>query len=248
MLHHGKLLIPLFAVLLAAVATAPVHAELPDATIQQIIDNRLDKRDLDEMIEVGVVDGVVTLTGSVETLAQKSQAEKLARKTDDVVEVDNRVEVVARQVSDSSLAREVSSRIRTSAYFDIFDWVEGRVEDGVVILEGSVREAWKKQAFTNQVENIAGVRAVDNRLEIQPASLADDQIRVTLAREIYGDLLFQHYATGALRAIHIVVDGGQVRLEGVVNNQVEKRAAGNIARSEVLAFSVTNNLKVERQG
>jgi hypothetical protein len=87
------------------------------------------------------------------------------------------------------------------------------------------------------------VRAVENAIEVLPVS--DQELRISLARRIYGDLLFVHYAAAADPPIHIVVAGGKVTLEGTVRHEVERRLAESIARSDSRTFGVTNHLVVE---
>ena len=50
----------------------------------------------------------------------------------------------------------------------IFDWISGEVSNGVVTLKGSVREPWRKTDYERRAEAVAGVRQVDNEIEILP--------------------------------------------------------------------------------
>jgi osmotically-inducible protein OsmY len=67
---------------------------------------------------------------------------------------------------------------------------------------------------------------------------------MAIARAIYNDPYFIHYATTALPSIHIIVKNGHVVLEGVVNSQIDKAKAGNNATFAATFFSLTNNLRV----
>ena len=53
------------------------------------------------------------------------------------------------------------------------------------------------------------------------------------------------YATQAVPPIHIIVENGNLTLEGVVANEMDKRIAYSQARGVSGVFSVTNNLRVE---
>jgi osmotically-inducible protein OsmY len=54
----------------------------------------------------------------------------------------------------------------------------------------------------------------------------------------------QKYALGVQKPIRIIVKNGHVSLEGVVDNQADKDAAGIRANGVPGIFSVTNNLQV----
>lgn len=251
MLQKSRSILPLivaaFALLAIPVlpAAADYDTQLEDETIEKVVENRLAKRNLEDEVDVSVEDGYVMLEGEVESRGLQHKVVRLTRGVDDVVEVQDRITVRDVAVSDEELAQKVAKNVRNDAFFGVFDWIEGRVENGTVILEGAVREAWKKDHFGEMAESIPGVRDVRNNLEILPASVTDDRIRASLAREIYGDISFYGQSFGAREPIHIIVDGGDVRLEGAVTNQVQKRIASSIARTNVLAFEVENNLRVD---
>lgn len=219
-------------------------SQLPDATVQQVLEHRLAERDLTSEVHVAVHDGTVTLTGTVDTLAEKNQAEKLAYGVDDVTRVDDQLQLRSTSLSDEAVAKAVSRKIRNDVNFTIFDWVQGDVKDGVVTLTGYATQPWKKDQYANGVERVPGVRAVENRIEVLPVSINDDQLRWNLARRIYGDLAFDQYAYGAHPPIHIIVDNGHITLEGAVATEVQRHLAESIARNEVTSFGVQNNLKV----
>jgi hyperosmotically inducible protein len=89
------------------------------------------------------------------------------------------------------------------------------------------------------------VQSVDNQIEILPPSPNDDRIRREVARAIFNDERLFPYSMGALPPIHIIVNGGRVSLEGVVNSQGDKNEAGLRANGVPGVFSVQNNLRVE---
>jgi hypothetical protein len=80
---------------------------------------------------------------------------------------------------------------------------------------------------------------------VLPTSPHDDRIRLGLLRALYGHPVLDRYALGSQPAIRIVVNNGDVTLEGVVNRELEKNVATLQANSVPGVFSVTNNLKVE---
>ena len=97
------------------------------------------------------------------------------------------------------------------------------------------------------MKDIEGVQNVNNNIEVLPLSPNDDRLRLALYRAIYGHTALNRYAIGAINPIHIIVKNGNVRLEGIVNNEADKNIAGVQARSVSGVFSVENNLMVERR-
>jgi osmotically-inducible protein OsmY len=72
----------------------------------------------------------------------------------------------------------------------------------------------------------------------------DDQIRRAEYRAIYSQGNLSRYGVGNLQSIHIIVKGGHVTLEGEVDSQQDKDAAGLYANSVPNVFSVDNHLVV----
>ena len=133
----------------------------------------------------------------------------------------------------------------THPNYDVFDWIEARVRDGVVTLSGSVREPWRKGEFEKRVMNIAGVSKIDNQIRVLPLSTYDDEIRLRTARTIYGSSTLDRYALGANPPIHIIVENGQLVLKGIVANKMDRQVAESLARNNSRALGVKNELQVE---
>jgi osmotically-inducible protein OsmY len=75
----------------------------------------------------------------------------------------------------------------------------------------------------------------------------DDQLRVRVARQVYGYPSLNKYAINPANPIRITVINGHVILSGVVDNQSDKNVAGIQANTVPGVFSVTNNLQVAGQ-
>jgi osmotically-inducible protein OsmY len=106
---------------------------------------------------------------------------------------------------------------------------------------------YKASEIGDLVSRVPGVREVDNRISTLPVSTFDDQLRVTIASQIYRDPLFSNYAIQVNPPIHIVVENGHVTLTGVVNSEVERRKAEMVARTTFGVFSVDNQLRLESE-
>jgi hyperosmotically inducible protein len=153
-------------------------------------------------------------------------------------------DVVERK--DFQVFQSVARQVQQYVNFTVFDSVNASVQDGVVTLTGKVTMPFKVQDLTRRVSRVEGVRKVDNQIQVLPVSRFDDELRLRIARAIYGNPSFWHYASMANPPIHIVVDQGRVRLEGTVNNNVERMLAQSLTIG-FGAFSVENGLKTDAE-
>jgi hyperosmotically inducible protein len=142
--------------------------------------------------------------------------------------------------------RDVTSEVRQYSRFTVFDDVNAAIADGVVTLAGRVTMPFKRDEIAARVARVEGVREVRNELAVLPVSPFDDELRYRIARAIYGNSAFWHYAAMANPPIHIVVEHGRVTLTGVVNNNVERMLARSLATT-FGAFSVKNDLKTDAE-
>jgi hyperosmotically inducible protein len=149
--------------------------------------------------------------------------------------------------SDRLLADRIGDEVRNYVYYTIFDDLKGRVANGLVTLTGKVTEPYKAKDIARLVKRVSGVREVDNKIEVLPVSIFDDELREQIASSIYRDPLFSNYAMQVNPPIHIVVDRGRVTLTGVVASEVERRSAEMKARSAFGAFQVVNKLMLDRE-
>ncbi len=146
-----------------------------------------------------------------------------------------------------AIAREVRHELVSLPYYGVFDNLGFRVDDDrTVTLLGQVVMPVLKDDAEHVVKRLEGVTRVKNEIEVLPLSPEDDRIRRAAFMAIYGDpALSTRYAYRAVPPIHIIVKNGNITLEGVVANQMDKNIAGIRANAVPGAFSVTNNLRVE---
>jgi hyperosmotically inducible protein len=142
--------------------------------------------------------------------------------------------------------KDVSSQVLGYVNFTVFDDVSASVDDGIVTLTGHVTMPYKKEDIARRVARVTGVNVVENRIQVLPVSIFDDQLRFRIARAIYGNPAFWHYANMAQPPIHIVVKNGHVTLAGVVNSNVERALARSLAVG-FGAFDVKNALKTDAE-
>ena len=143
------------------------------------------------------------------------------------------------------LAQEVRHQLVLLPFYSVFDNLEYKINGSEVTLLGQVTRPTVKLDAENAVKAIEGVTKVVNNIEVLPVSPMDDQIRRAEFRAIYGEPALRRYAFGPVPPIHIIVKGGHVTLEGVVDNQGDKNLVYIRANSVPGVFSVTNNLRVQ---
>lgn len=144
------------------------------------------------------------------------------------------------------ITKEVRHELVMLPYLGVFDNVAYRVDGGQVTLSGQVTRPTLKSDAEKVVKGIEGVTAVDNQIEVLPLSPLDERLRRSIFRAIYGYAPLARYEMGVLKPIRIIVKNGKVTLEGVVDNEGDKNLAYIRANGVHGAFSVTNNLRVEK--
>jgi hyperosmotically inducible protein len=144
------------------------------------------------------------------------------------------------------IQKEVRHELLMLPYFGVFDNLQYQVNGYNVTLSGQVTHPSLKSDAEKAVKGIEGVEHVDNQIEVLPPSPMDDRLRLQLYRAIYGYAPLEKYALGVQKPIRIIVKSGHVTLEGVVDNEADKNAAGIRANGVPGIFSVTNNLKVAK--
>ena len=146
--------------------------------------------------------------------------------------------------SQERIQKEVRHELLMLPWFGVFDNISYKVDGYNVTLYGQVVRPSLKSDAENVVKHIEGVEHVDNKIEVLPPSPMDDRLRIQLFHAIYGYEPLQKYALGVQKPIRIIVKNGHVTLEGVVDNEADKNAAGIRANGVPGIFSVTNNLQV----
>jgi hyperosmotically inducible periplasmic protein len=146
------------------------------------------------------------------------------------------------------IAREVRHELAMLPYYSIFDDLQYRVDGSTVTLGGKVITTGLKRDAETAVKSVEGVTNVVNNIQELPPFPDDQRIRLAVARRIFSYGNLSRYSWEAAPTIHIIVQGGRVTLEGVVDTQADKDAAGIQANGVPGTFAVTNNLQVVGRG
>ena len=144
------------------------------------------------------------------------------------------------------LVKEVRHELVMLPYYNVFDNLAFKVDGSTVTLMGQVTRPTLKSDAERVVKSIEGVDKVVNKIEVLPLSPNDERIRMAVYRAIYGNTSLQRYGLQAVPPIHIIVNNGNVTLEGVVATEADKNIANLQANGVPGVFSVKNNLRAEK--
>ena len=144
------------------------------------------------------------------------------------------------------LMNKVRKELVKLPIYGVFDNLAYKIDGSTVTLYGQVVRPSTRSSAEKRIKRIEGVERVVNNIEVLPVSTFDDSIRARAYRTIFRSGSLYRYAMGANPSIHIIVNRGHITLEGVVANKMDSQLAYMAARGVPGAFSVTNNLRIER--
>jgi len=199
-----------------------------DRDLKQRILNELkwDSRVKWASINVQVIDGVVTLTGSVSSYAQKVAAQDAAHRVAGVLDVANDIEVkpVDQFVRSDT---EIAAAVRNALEWDALvpnELIQSSVSDGLVTLEGEVDYRRERTDAANAIRRLAGVVGVINKITIRKQKINESQLREQIESAL------ERRADREAGRLQIEVHDGAVDIWGRVHSWQEKRAViGSIA-------------------
>lgn len=244
-IHRKSLLFA--AALFAAILSVPQLATAAsDQDIASTVRGKLDKSQFKD-VQVNVdANGVATLSGTVSEYENKADADKIAHKVKGVTAVRNDIQVSGPNVPDAQLAKTLVDRISSQSigYGNVFDAISIKVQDGVVTLSGHSHDYPNRDSALAVASTTPGVKDVIDEIAVDPVSPMDWQIRLAVARAVYGYTSLNRYALDPEKPIRISVQNGHVELYGIVDSQADKNAAGIQANTVPGVFSVENNIQV----
>lgn len=143
-----------------------------------------------------------------------------------------------------TLERKVFKQLIKLPYYGVFDHIAFKVDGNNVTLYGKVTNAVNKKTAERYVEDIDGVGNVINKIEILPLSRFDDSLRYRTLRALGNGGSLYRYLLEPNPSIRIIVERGNITLEGIVNSKGDANLANILASGVPGSFSVTNNLQV----
>ena len=208
---------------------------------EDVIDQLAWQPDFDEKkIGVAVENGIVTLSGVVNSYSAKMAAEKAAKKVSGVKAVAEDIEVKygdAYKKTDREIAKAAVNALTWNISVPD-EQIMVKVEDGWVYLTGEVQWSFQKIAAKKSVQDLLGVKYVSNNITIkQKVKASNIKNKITKAFERLADVDANH--------VYVEVDRHTVTLKGTVRSLAEKDEARKTAYASAGVYFVKNELKVE---
>jgi len=192
--------------------------------------------------EIGVTakDGIITLTGTVNSFMKKMEAEDAAKKVKGVKAV---VENIDIKLSNNSKAsdNEIANDVVNAFKWDIEipgDDVKVKVEDGWVTLSGNIKWNYQREAAKKAVSKLCGVKGVIINIKIE--SETDDEIN----KKNIESALDRNWTINGID-IHVEIAGHKVILKGIVDSWYQKEEAGRIAWNAPGVWEVDNEILID---
>lgn len=200
-------------------------------------------RDVASQIGVTANEGVITLSGLVNTYSQKLAAEQAAQRVAGVavVAVDLEVKIIGKhQKSDIEIAAVVKDALKWNTAVKE-DMIEVKVDDGWVYLDGTAQWEYQKRAAEYAVRDLMGVRGVTNRITVKTQVIDAKDIKSKISAA------FHRSATVDSSNIILEVHGSRLTLRGKVRSWTEKKDAENAAWASPGVMVVDNKIEIDTE-
>jgi len=199
---------------------------MTDKDIQQAVLRELEWEPQVKSTEIGVAvkEGIITLTGYVDSYTKRYNAERAAKRVAGVKAVVNDLEVhlpTSSERTDEDIAR-AAVRALESHISVPRDRIKVTVSGGWITLEGDVEWQYQRQAAEAAVRNLLGVKGVINLITIKPR-VSPSEIRFKIEEAL------RRSAELDAERITVETEGGKVILRGTVRAWAEREEAERAA-------------------
>lgn len=190
-------------------------------------------------VGVTVNDGVVSLTGWVDSYARKWATERAAHRIRGVRAVANDIEVRltgGAERTDAEIALAVTRALEWNSFVPA-ERVDVTVANGWVMLRGEVEFGYQRRTAERELHRLRGVRGVTNLIKVRPGIRpAEDEVRRDVQRALVRGV--------GTERIDVEVAGDTVILSGVVRSRLERDEAERVAWSATGVCAVDDRLIV----
>jgi osmotically-inducible protein OsmY len=215
----------------------PTDEEIQQDVIEEL---KWDARVQPNEIGVAVKDGIVTLTGWVDSYLKRWAAQEAAHRVHGVKAVVNEIEVrlpISAERTDVDIAAAATRALEWHALS--LDKIDVTVSKGWITLRGEVEWNFQKEAAERAVRSLSGVRGVTNLIVVKPqARPTAEQIKKRI------EAALMRNAETTAEKIHVDVEGDKVILRGEVHSYADKQEAERAAWSAPGVASVDNRLVI----
>ena len=177
-------------------------------------------------IGVSVEQGVVNLTGWVDSSARRWAATRCAQRVRGVRAVADDIEVRlpgSPGATDAEIAIAASRALEWDSFVPA-ERLDVTVANGWVMLRGEVEFGWQRRSAERELRRLRGVRGVTNLIEVRPPAPTDTDRMLRDVRRALGRAL-------GSRQVSVAVDGDTLVLSGVVRSWWERDQAERVAWS-----------------
>ena len=214
-----------------------------DSAIQQDVirelkwDTRVDETD----VSVQVDEGVVTLSGTVNSWGKRHAAAEAAHRVFGVLDVANDVAVKAPGTPGRT-DTEIALAVRSALTWDVFvpeGRVKSTVSDGVVTLEGDVDTWRQREDAESAIRNLEGVRAVVNVIDVKAPKVDAARVRRSIEDAL------ERQAEREAKRVWVEMHDGEAKVFGTVHSWAEKQAVVGAAKGTPGVLRVEDLVRIE---
>jgi osmotically-inducible protein OsmY len=213
-----------------------------NSELQLDVQNAIKWEPLLHAAEIGVTvkDGVVSLTGVVDSYAKKMEAENAAKKVVGVMALVEKIEVTLPSSLIKSSVEIAAEVLRTlkSNWSVPEEKISVKVEDGWVTLEGELGWNYQKEAAKRAITYLTGVTGVTNNIKIK------SEHNTTIEQAAIESAIARSWSVDD-KDIHVHVSGTTVTLTGSVGSFDQKEEAGRIAWNTPGIWHLENELAID---
>jgi osmotically-inducible protein OsmY len=201
----------------------PAVAIKTDQEVQQDVfrefrwDSRVDQTE----VGVEVDEGIVTLTGTVDSYAKKLAAREAAHRVIGVLDVADDIQVKEPGSPEKKTDTEIARAVRNCLEWDALvphERIQSTVAEGFVTLDGEVATLREKEDAEAALRNLSGIRGVRNRLFVTAVKADPVKLKESIEEAL------ERRAEREAERIRVRVEDGTVTLEGQVRTWPEKQA------------------------
>lgn len=211
--------------------------------LEKIVRDRLtwDDRIDESQIDVSIKDDIATLKGCVSSYPDKVLAEIETQMVPGIKSVVNDIEVKFpgsyELPSDQDVKEAMFCLLDANSEIDSND-VQVSINNGKVVLEGTVNSYWKSEKIRKMASQISGVVSVSNKISVAPdVEISDEDIANLIITSMQNSVYVDAHK------VDVKVKDGIVTLSGTLSSMSEYDAVKNIVKFTKGVIDVKNNLK-----
>lgn len=206
--------------LLTIVISAPSALSVGDKTdtdISNAVENELliNSTTPSYLIDAETINGIVTLSGTVDNILARDRAVKIARTVKGVRGVVNEINVDVPYRTNSVLERDIQNALLFDPATESYE-VKVTATNGNVTLDGKVQSWQEKQLAEHVTKGVKGVKSIENKISVDwTMDRPDTEIKAEVEQTLQNDIRVDN------ALIDVKVNDGKVTLEGIVGSNAE---------------------------